>query len=40
VDLVVNRVGRDSYVLGQALSYPRCSVQAEFRFMLGGLTEE
>ncbi len=35
-DSVGVRVGRGSYVLGQALSYPRCSVQAGVRFMLCG----
>ncbi|MFF1932679.1 substrate-binding domain-containing protein [Streptomyces sp. NPDC058228] len=30
------RVGRGSYMLGQALSYPRCSVQAGSQFMLCG----
>ncbi|MGW1258470.1 substrate-binding domain-containing protein [Streptomyces sp. NPDC002513] len=30
------RAGRGSYALGQALSYPRCSVQAGVRFMLCG----
>ncbi|MFC8263915.1 substrate-binding domain-containing protein [Streptomyces sp. NPDC057291] len=30
------RVGRGSYVLGQALSYARCSVQAGSQFMLCG----
>jgi hypothetical protein len=30
------RVGRGWYVLGQALSYPRCSVQAGSQFMLCG----